>query len=335
MPLPEDPGPIVCGVEDSEESRRAVRVAAALAGRLSARLLLVHVRPPPDLSPRLISSDTRIARERAVEHGHQVLAGLAGGLNDDPRLRGIVEGAGARVEFGAPPFCLASAANQVSAELIVVGARGAGAASALLLGSVSQALAARASCPTLVVPPNASGESAAPDVEARKRSIVCGIDGSDDARSAARVAARLASALGDRLVLAHVGDAGEHEATAGVEYETLLEADGGARLRMLHDATRVTGDAEVAVSLVGGSPTAALEDLAARESAELIAVGTRGHGALKALALGSVSRTLAASASCPVLVVNERDRVSGAAASGRLAEGPPRRELRARGRPGR
>jgi nucleotide-binding universal stress UspA family protein len=57
-----------------------------------------------------------------------------------------------RVAIGFPAEQLAELADEVDAELIVVGSRGRGAFKAALLGSVSTSLIGVARCPVLVVP---------------------------------------------------------------------------------------------------------------------------------------------------------------------------------------
>ncbi len=177
-------------------------------------------------------------------------------------------------------------------------------ATAAVLGSVSQRLAAEQSRPVLVVPSGSEIPRFATPAE-DERSVVCGVDGSDNALKAARTAAWMASSLKRRLILAHVAEGGVASASDVVEYEDVLEADARPRLRLLERASQATDDADVEVTLLTGAVGPELERLAARRSADLIVVGTRGHGALKALALGSVSRGLASSASRPVLVVND------------------------------
>lgn len=140
-------------------------------------------------------------------------------------------------------------------------------------------------------------------------SILCGIDGSGDARVALRVAAQLSDELGKRLVVAHIVQAAIRSSpefpmasrlplmTAAVE----MEMEAGERLldQVVHEE-RVT-DAERRV--VYGFPADGLADLADEEDAELIVVGSRGRGAFKAAFLGSVSTDLIGVARVPVLVV--------------------------------
>jgi nucleotide-binding universal stress UspA family protein len=73
-------------------------------------------------------------------------------------LRGMASGAEIETRLSAcqSPSHWDSAAG---ATLVVVGSRGVGRVVGLLLGSVSQAIATRASCPVLVVPPKTGKHS--------------------------------------------------------------------------------------------------------------------------------------------------------------------------------
>ena len=140
-----------------------------------------------------------------------------------------------------------------------------------------------------------------------RSSIVCGIDGSRDARVALRLAAQLSPQLGARLVVAHVvqpqvaspglGPTGRQ--LSGVPLEALL-ASGQALVERVLEEERLA-DAERRVVL--GFPADGLADVADEEAAQLIVVGSRGRGAFKAAFLGSVSKDVIGVARCPVLVV--------------------------------
>jgi nucleotide-binding universal stress UspA family protein len=138
-------------------------------------------------------------------------------------------------------------------------------------------------------------------------SIVCGVDGSRDARVALRLAAQLAEQLGARLVVAHIvkppastpGLGPTARQLAGIPLDALIAAGEGLVDRVLEEEQ--LGEAERRV--VVGFPADRLADLADEEEAKLIVVGSRGRGAFKAALLGSVSTDVIAVARCPVVIV--------------------------------
>jgi nucleotide-binding universal stress UspA family protein len=140
-----------------------------------------------------------------------------------------------------------------------------------------------------------------------RQPIVCGVDGSDGARAALRVAARLADERGLRLVVAHVvqrqptasgfGSTAHQLATLPLD---TLRASGEALIDRVLVEEQLRG-AERRV--VFGFTADRLADLADDEGAGLIVVGSRGRRGFKAAWLGSVSVDLIGLARCPVLVV--------------------------------
>jgi nucleotide-binding universal stress UspA family protein len=140
-----------------------------------------------------------------------------------------------------------------------------------------------------------------------QRSIVCGVDGSDGARVALRVAVRLARELDARVVIAHVvqpqpaarglGPTAGH--LAGLPLDA-LQAGGEAIVdRIIEEEELGTVERRVVVGFTADR----LADIADEEGAELIVVGSRGRSGFTAAWLGSVSTSLIGVARCPVLVV--------------------------------
>lgn len=151
-------GSIVCGVDGSSDSRRALDVAAQYARQLGARLIVVNVVPmfdavvpssphryaamgrPATLTPHVLDATT----EAEMEASQALLEQLVVGAEAD--------GAELRTMIGLPAERLAELADEEQADLIVVGSRGRGAFKAAFLGSVSTSLIGIARCPVLVVP---------------------------------------------------------------------------------------------------------------------------------------------------------------------------------------
>jgi nucleotide-binding universal stress UspA family protein len=140
-----------------------------------------------------------------------------------------------------------------------------------------------------------------------QRSIVVGLDGSNEARVALRVAARLARERDLRLVVAHVlqpqatatGLGPTAHQLAKLPLDT-LRAGGEALVDRILDEEQLAGTER---RVVFGFTADRLADLADDEDAELIVVGSRGRRGFKAAWGGSVSADVIGVARRPVLVV--------------------------------
>ncbi len=143
--------------------------------------------------------------------------------------------------------------------------------------------------------------------------IVCGLDGSAQARHAAIVARSLAERLNARLILVYVRPTppliGAESVVAGARtvYQRSSEL---ARLEaqeafehLAPDITPAHADCDLRL----GQPAAELAAAAADGDADFLVVGTRGRGAWRSAVLGSVSIAVTHLARCPVIVVPDRD----------------------------
>jgi nucleotide-binding universal stress UspA family protein len=148
---------VVCGVDGSPDSEAALVVAARLADRLGARLVLANVVEPVRSPSGAVGAIGfgNVARTAFVDvFAEQVRVGER--LLAETAARANVGTADRRVVSGFAAERLADLADEEDAQLIVVGSRGRGAFKAAFLGSVSTSLVGVARCPVLVVPPGAS-----------------------------------------------------------------------------------------------------------------------------------------------------------------------------------
>jgi len=135
------------------------------------------------------------------------------------------------------------------------------------------------------------------------KTIVWASDGSEHAERALRLAAELAKGNGSKIVAIHVdelmlGRAGgysvnvnEDDVKAGIE-------------KAVHGLEEQGIDASLETASVGqGGAAHVIADHARNAGADLIVVGTRGHGPITGLLLGSVTQRLLQVAHCPVLAV--------------------------------
>lgn len=184
-------------------------------------------------------------------------------------------------------------------ELLVVGTRGAGALSRLVLGSVSSAVLHHAHGVVVVVPE-------LPVPAGPPERVVVGYDHSPGATHAVGVAAEMARRYRCRLVLAHVREQLWVEGGRG----SLDDVDAGAGLLSqpaVRSAVQAAGldvgdvDAVVAPGQAAATLTAMVTDR------DVLVLGSRGRGGFTGLLLGSTSTQCAQHAVCPVVVVHDTD----------------------------
>lgn len=92
---------------------------------------------------------------------------------------------------------------------------------------------------------------------------------------------------------------------SGEEIEELFDAQLGTAQQALHEATTRLGTPDAERIVLRGEPGAELCELARARSADVIVLGTRGHGGLRRAVLGSVSDHVVRHAPCPVLTIGE------------------------------
>ncbi len=141
------------------------------------------------------------------------------------------------------------------------------------------------------------------------KSILVAVDGSDDANLAVDAAAGLSAAFDAQVHLVHAAEqhpliVGSASAMSVLPEEELLKY-GAAIL----DAAKQRAEAASVKNLQihnlaePGSAAHTILELADEIKPDLIAVGSRGHGKLAGLLMGSVSQKLCQLAKCPCLVV--------------------------------
>jgi nucleotide-binding universal stress UspA family protein len=121
-------------------------------------------------------------------------------------------------------------------------------------------------------------------------SIICGVDDSESAKGAARVARGLSSELGTGLVFVRVVEDGSSQEKVSAMAERLQQVHGGV--------TEVDCGADWLVEI--GHAADRLVAAAAAEKASLIVVGSTGP---RSSLLGSISAEVSRRAPCPVVVV--------------------------------
>ncbi|PWI45712.1 universal stress protein [Streptomyces sp. ICBB 8177] len=280
------PAPVVVGADGSDSSLAAVDWAADAAARHRAPLRVVY--------GSLWEHYDRIKPSFSVERDEEplVAAHLVASAAERAGLR--QPGIDVMREVLPDDAVAALLKEAESARAVVVGHRGRGELTDMLLGSTSLTVAARASCPVVVV-------RGAPDnVGGAFRRVLLAV-GDQEGGSTARVPAPAAFALDEAA--ARGGELVAVRAWRRNAPDVSPSGDAEAAAR-LTDAVLGRGRAGVVVrrEAVEGPPRRAL--LAAAADADLLVVGARRHRRhALGLQLGATSHALLHHAPCPVAVV--------------------------------
>ncbi|HEX5403318.1 MAG TPA: universal stress protein [Pseudonocardiaceae bacterium] len=284
--------PIVAGVDGSDSARHAALWAAdeAVRRRVPLRLVFVAHMPMPGYPGGVGLSMDFVAGLR--DEGRRLLTELRSAVLDGrPELDLDT------VVLTGPPIPTLIAASE-PARLMVLGSRGLGGFTGMLIGSTAVALAAHGHCPVAVVRGEDQPPSSGP--------VVVGVDGSPASETAVAVAFEEASLRGAELVAVHTwndyaSDGSFAAAHAFIADWGVIETREAEKL-----AERLAGwqekypDVTVRRVVTRDRPVRCLLQEAA--DAQLLVVGSRGRGGFTGMLLGSTSQALVCHAPCPVLV---------------------------------
>jgi nucleotide-binding universal stress UspA family protein len=288
-------GRVVVGVDGSPASREAARWAAESAdpGR-PLHLLHAFAWPAPQyyVGGGLAGGVAEPYGDELRRTATEMLAAL------EAEVRPLHPDVTSELVLGPAAQVLLDAAQ--TAATVVVGSRGLGGFTGLLVGSIGTQLAGHAECPVIVVrgaPAERSGR------------IVVGVDPPAESDAAVEFAFAEATRRRAELTVVHawatpsVAGAGS-EAPRTYDPDAVAEAEADRLIdRMAPWGEKFPGVA-VHPLVRHGRPAPAL--LAASEGADLLVVGSHGHGALHDLILGSVTNSVLHAAPCPVAIVPTR-----------------------------
>jgi nucleotide-binding universal stress UspA family protein len=256
--------PIVAATDGSEESLRAVDWAAREAVLRGAPLRIVSA---ATLLPRMMqredeAPDIKNVTDVLLEHRDQALAQAAElAARTSPDLLVDTDHLS-----GAPAEAVTESGS--GALMLVVGSRGTGAFTALILGSVSRYAATHASCPVVVV---------RDETAAAHRQVAVGIGDPDTSAAALSFAFEEATLRGASLLAVHAWNTAPFESARGFQ---ALATPGAPAIQerltrklaaVLTDWQAKYPDVSVSQDVVSGHPGRALAGLSAR--ADLVVIG--------------------------------------------------------------
>jgi nucleotide-binding universal stress UspA family protein len=287
---------ILVGYDGSPHSARALDWAVLEARRHDAPLVLCTAVPPGPATARPRHSWIPDAKRMAAAED------LLNAARDRIAQAAADVPISCATPAKQPARALVDRADR--AEMIVVGSRGHGSVASMLLGSVSLYVAAHAPCPVIIVPAHDQSDLAQP-----RNLVLVGYDGSAQAEAAMAFAMSEAKVRGAELEILYSWH--DPHIPIGISALPSPELIAGQESRA-RDLVRQAiepwaakyPDLEVAPSFTHEPAAASLVRQSA--TADLVVVGSHGHGAFAGMLLGSVSNAVAHAARCPVAVVRSR-----------------------------
>lgn len=280
---------VLCATDLSMRAERALRRAARLAREAGAELVVLSV-VDDDQPARLVEAERRAVAELLGE----IVPAMAETEGLSPRLR---------VEAGDPFDAIIRIAAEEAADLVVMGEHRSRLLRDMVVGTTVERVMRLGRRPVLL---------ARRPAELPYRRVLAALDLSEASAEALRTARRLGLVSAETVTLFHAFEQPGKAtmALANLSAEQIarhVEATAAAAQAALeaHLTRQDLGFGPVAPPVVveEGAPAEALRAAAERLSADLVVLGTRGHGHLRRLVLGSVAEEALRTLACDVLAV--------------------------------
>ena len=298
---------ILCATDFSDFSNHTVNYGIALANEFDSKLFVCHV---IDLSSVAIYGEFQLdpvgLQDRIMNDANEQLQELIGGQQID----------------WEPLISVGHAADEISRiveeqdmDLVISATRGRSGLKRLILGSVTERLMRTLSCPLLVVhsPDNAFVAS---EDQVNIKSILIGCDFSPDSDVAFEHGLSLAQEFQSELHLAHVVETSIYQQLHKIESPVEEELQQEIQTRLIKKLQDMVPEearnwCKPQTSLLNGHPYEELVKYAERNNIDMIVLGTRGHGLVKSLLVGSTTDRVVRNAPCPVLSVSRKVQGNG------------------------
>lgn len=295
---------ILCPIDFSETSRRALDCAVALARWYEARLIVVHVFanvPIADTVPSLGVGGIQpvslrdVERDAVLTEMRQFVGRVPDGVPVEIALQ---EAPDVRAEILA-------AAGARRADLVVMGSHGRGGVQRLVLGSVADTVLRKAACPVLVVPPHVDTARIAVPF----RRIVCPVDFSPASARSVSYALTLAQETDGEITLLHSieipPELREYAFPEPIDVDAIHSAARAESLRRLRELVPESAYTYCTVhtEVTEGRPHRQVLRVAGERQADLIVMGTQGRSTVDRLVFGSNTYAVIRDSACPVMTV--------------------------------
>jgi nucleotide-binding universal stress UspA family protein len=297
---------ILCPTDGSEFSEPALAWAVRLARRFEASITALQVIPTPLWEgstdpgvPYAVPADLlHVQRQEVAEDLERFVAPHRG------------EGVAIHIQMldGDPSRVIQATAVDLPADLVVMGTHGRGGFEYLVLGSVTEKVLRRVTCPVLTVGKAVPSQHDGPLF----RRILCALDLTEPVTGTADLALCFAEEDMALVTLLHVLD-GLPGQWGPPRYRALPdvvrireEMHKKAEARLHGRVPKVVGDSSsMSERVEEGTPWREVLRVAKETEAELIVMGTHSRGAFGQVFFGSTVSHVVRDANCPVLIVPE------------------------------
>ena len=248
----------------------------------------------------------QLANARLQEEAEELVAREGGRLREDG-WPGVT-----MVRNGSPVDEILTVAEEIDADLIVLGSHGTGRAKRFLLGSVSDRVMEYATCSVLIVKKK-KGEAAPPEIEPGANvpyRILLAYDNSDVSHEALKLCSSLPLEASSEisvvsvmpLITAYRQDVRQHINSIWLQKKQIIQQELDSAVNSLQ------GVAANVSSQLREAENVSDEILNAAEDAgsDLIMFGCKDKGAIKKLLRGSITRRMARYAECTVWAVRKK-----------------------------
>lgn len=294
--------PVLVAVDFSSSSNEALRQGATRAKSLGCTLIVFHVVQQPasilpamPQLPSIYVGDQSELQQTASKRLQEWVA--------EQQLELAPERLRVEVEVATTPYtAIASKAEQLQAQVVVVGHRGHVGFSRLLLGSVAQRVVRSSPCPVLVARASTS-----------TRRMLVTTDFSEPAQKGVAYAVREARRLGFEILLHHnlelPSPLWSSLAPFGpippqLDEQTLRQLRETAEQLLRDELTRLASTGTALVTS-GSRTDEAIVRVAEERGVELIVMSSHGRSGVERMAVGSVTESVLLHAHCSVLSVRE------------------------------
>jgi nucleotide-binding universal stress UspA family protein len=277
-------GRILVGYDDTDESKDALALGKQLAEATGAELVVAGVF---QFDPVWGGVDSHF-RDADADYARKIEA-AAKAAGAEPEA----------VPSSSPARGLHELAEEIGADMILVGSAHQGRVGQVLAGTTGVSLLHGSPC-AVGIAPRGYRERSGEGID----HVAVGFDGSAEAGHALMAASDLAVAMGATLKLVSVAvppPIGTGKGGAGSWHALVQAIEGETREALAEARHAVPEGIDVETSLISGDPVEALTSAGA-PAGTLMVVGSRGYGPLRRVLLGSVATHLVRSAPCPLIV---------------------------------